>query len=162
MNKKIKILLSILAIFIALIFLFYPFNEPDDRGINYNELRISNNGIPLKEYLNHVMVYTDKDGYGKSLFIIEEEKEDEFMKKKTAYLVSKFIHFNSSGIFQEKNIIRKEINDSSHWFINTSNIYSKKKINGFLAKVVNNVHQDETKVNLTVSIRDSIFDSWDF
>lgn len=148
---------------VIVILLFLPKKSEDIKGIEYNEFRKKNGGIKLSLYHNNKSFSTDKKGEnGVSIFFIQDTKEAEFRKKKIAYLQSKCIYFDSIGITEEKNILRKVINDSTEWFMNTSDIYRAKMINGFLIQIRNNILCKETELKLDKEERDSVLKSWNF
>lgn len=146
---------------VIVILLFLPKNSEDIKGIEYNEFRKQNGGIKLSLYHNNKSFSTDKkEEDGISTFYIQDTKEAEFRKNKIAYLQSKCIYFDSKGITQETNILRKVINDSTEWFMNTSDGYRAKKIIGFLIQIRNNNFSKETELKLTKESRDSVLQTW--
>lgn len=163
LSKKFKIAVLISTILVVAYILFFPKKLDDTKGIEYNEFRKRSNGIVLSNYHENKTFSTDKKGEnGISIYLIQKEKEAEFRNKKIAYLQSKCIYFDPNGITEETNTIRKVINDSTEWFMKTSDIYRAKKNIGFLIQMRNNKLFSETELKLNKALRDSVLQSWNF
>lgn len=156
MKPSLSILLFVLPVFCAC-------KMQDDKGMSQNAFRKANGGLPLKSYVDRKAYSTGKTGKeGIGWFQLSAAKEQGFRKSKKAYMQAKSFYFDSLGIYQEEDNIRKQIDNDEAWRLSTIRYYRHNESKGFVEKQKNGIPIPGTEVRLDQKGRDSVLRSWNY